>query len=61
MEETVESQLSTVRYILCKLFPEAVSINVFIDSDGIQVDPCFRTNLKDTSMRNVSGDWVKKG
>jgi len=57
---TIEERISTIHYTLKDMFPEATSVNVFVNSEGINVTPIYRTNISGYSMRNVSGNWIKK-
>jgi hypothetical protein len=57
---TVEERISTIHYTLKDMFPEATSVNVFVNSEGINVTPVYRTNISGYSMKNISGNWIKK-
>jgi hypothetical protein len=58
--QNVEERLSTIQFILKELFPEAIGVNVHVNSEGITVSPEFRTNVVGYSMRNICGNWIKK-
>jgi D-serine dehydratase len=59
-QQTVEERIATIQFIIKELFPEAVSVNIFINSQGIDVTPHYKTLLKDYSIQNISGNWVRK-
>jgi hypothetical protein len=60
MEQTVEERISTLHYCIKELFPDAVSVNIHVTSEGISVFPEFRTNISGYTMKNISGKWIKK-
>lgn len=55
MEETINQ----IHNMIKETFPEAVSVNIFVNSQGIDVKPVYLTNIKGHSMRNINGEWVK--
>jgi hypothetical protein len=57
---TVEERISTIHYMLKDMFPDAVNVSVFVNSEGIDVTPVYRTNISGHSMKSISGNWVKK-
>jgi hypothetical protein len=60
MGQTIEERISTIQFILKEMFPEAESVTVFVNCEGIQVKPEFRTNIVDCSRQNISGNWIKQ-
>jgi hypothetical protein len=59
-KKPMEDRISTIHYIIKDMFPEAVSVTVFVNSEGIDVTPVYRTNISGHSMKSISGNWVKK-
>lgn len=57
---TVEERMSAIHYTLKDMFPEAISVSVFVNSEGIDITPAYKTNVSGYSMKNISGNWVKK-
>lgn len=60
VKQTIEERISTVHFILKDMFPEAISIQVLVNSEGIGVSPNYKTNVSGFSIKNVSGNWIKK-
>lgn len=56
----MEDRISTIHYIIKEVFPEAVSVTVFVNSEGIRVTPHFVTNANGFSMQTITGTWIKK-
>jgi hypothetical protein len=57
--KTTEERISEIHADIKALFPDATSVNVFVNSEGIDVQPTYKTELSGYSMRNISGKWVK--
>ena len=57
---TVEERISTIHYVLKDMFPEAVSVSVFVSGEGIDVTPVYKTNISGNCMKTISGNWIKK-
>ena len=57
---TVEERISTIHYMLKDMFPDAVNVSVFVNSEGIRVTPHFVTNANGFSMQTITGTWIKK-
>jgi hypothetical protein len=60
MEQTMEERISTIHFMLKDMFPDATSVRVFANSEGIDVIPTFKTNISNFSMKTITGKWVKK-
>lgn len=56
----MEEQINKIHEIIKNLYPSAASVNVLINSKGIEVIPVYKTNISGYSMQNISGDWIKK-
>ncbi|CAI6072792.1 hypothetical protein [Cohnella sp. JJ-181] len=56
----METQIQIVHAMLKEMFPEAVAVNVFVNVEGIRVEPQYRTNLCGLSMRMINGKWTEK-
>lgn len=57
---SMEDQINQIHETIKNLYPEAVSVNIFVNSQGIEVTPEFRTNVSGCSMQTITGKWVKK-
>jgi hypothetical protein len=53
--ETIKNLHETIK----NLYPNAVSIKLFINYYSIEVAPEYRINLDGISMKTLSGEWVK--
>lgn len=59
MTKSTEERISEIHARIKALFPGAVSVSVFVNQEGIDVQPTFKTDLSGYSMRDISGKWVK--
>ncbi len=55
----IEAKIQKLHEQIKNIFPDAVSVEIFVNDNGITVRPDYRTNLT-YSMKNISGEWVKK-
>ncbi len=60
MEQTVEERIGTLHFIIKEMFPDAVSVNILVNGEGIDVTPNFKTNTIGYSMKTITGRWIKK-
>lgn len=58
--DLLEEKIQVVHEVLKNLFPDAVSIEVFVNCEGITVAPNFKTNISGFSMQTVTRKWVQK-
>ena len=56
----MEEKINYVHELIKELYPEAVAVRIFVNSQGIEVTPEYRTNAKDYSMQNINGEWIKR-
>lgn len=56
----MEEKIGKLHEMIKEIFPDAVSVKVFANCEGIDVTPDYKTNLADYAMRNISGEWVKR-
>lgn len=56
----VEHQIHELYVQIRELFPDAVRVDIVVDSSGITVTPRYMTDLKGFSMQNIRGEWIKK-
>lgn len=56
----IEAAINTIHEIIKKTFPRSVSVKVFVNSRGLEVEPFYRTNISGYSMRTITGAWVKR-
>lgn len=57
----MEKKINEIHEMIKELFPEAVAVHVFVNSEGIDVKPTYKTDLTTYSMRRIDGKWVTKG
>lgn len=57
----MENDLDNIHAYIKDLFPDAVAVRIFVNSEGIEVNPEYRTNTNGYSMRNINGKFVKTG
>lgn len=55
-----EEKIAELHERIKELFPDAVAVKVFVNSQGIEVKPEFRTNIDGYSMKTITGEWVQK-
>jgi hypothetical protein len=53
------SEREEVKKLLIKMFPEAATVEVFLNSQEIQIVPTYIIP-REFTMRDVSGNWIKK-
>lgn len=56
----IEDKIQKLHEQIKEIFPDAVSVEIFVNNDGIKVNPRYEANLKNYSMKNITGKWVKK-
>lgn len=56
----MEEKVQVLHAVIKDMFPDAVLVNVVVNSEGIAVDANFRTNLSGMSMKTITGNWVGK-
>ncbi len=56
----MEEKINYVHELIKELYPEAVAVRIFVNSQGIEVTPEYKTNIKDYSMQNINGEWIKR-
>ena len=56
----MEEKINYIHELIKELYPEAVAVRIFVNSQGIEVTPEYRTNVKDYSMQNINGEWIKR-
>ncbi len=56
----MEVRIQELHKQIKELFPDAVSVKIFVNADGIEVTPNFRTDLENYTMKTITGRWVAK-
>lgn len=41
-------------------YPDAVSVNIFVNYQGIDIDKKYRKKVEGASYKTLSGEWVKE-
>lgn len=60
MNGNVEEKIQELHKQIIDLFPDAVGVEIFVNSYEISVEPSYKTDLKNVSMQTLSGKWVNK-
>lgn len=55
----MEEKINTIYELIKELYPDAVLVTVEVNSQGIEVNPRYKTNVKGFTMRTISDKWVK--
>jgi len=56
----LEQKIQILHALIKEMFPDAVSVSVIVNCEGILVEPSFRTNLSGYSMMSICGKWIEK-
>lgn len=54
---SMENKINEVHELIKEICPDAVAIKIFANAQGITFNPEYKTNLKDYSMRTITGEW----
>lgn len=61
MNETMNDYIALLRSDALKMFPGAVSVEIFINAEGVTVTPRYRGQLNGISVREIDGKtWCTK-
>ncbi len=61
MSETMNDYIALLRSDALKTFPGAVSVEIFINAEGVNVTPRYRGQLNGISMQEIDGKtWCTK-
>lgn len=52
-----ENLMFRVKEACKKLYPDAVSVSIFISSEEVEVKPCYKGELNGFSMQTLDGGW----
>ena len=56
--KSMESKINQLHEMIKELFPDADSVKICVNSQGIEVHPNYRTNISGYSMRTITGKWI---
>jgi hypothetical protein len=56
----MEEKINELHEKIKEMFPDAVYVKIEVNPDGIKVEPLFKTNLKNCSMRTITGKWITR-
>ncbi len=56
----MEEQINKIHEIIKELYHGAVSVNIFVSRQGIEVNPVYKTNISGYSMQDINGNWINK-
>lgn len=56
----LEARIDDIHQNIKGLFPDAVSVVILVNSQGIEVTTNYRANLVDCTMRTITGKWIDK-
>lgn len=52
--------MSTIKHMMLEHFPDAVCVEIFVNSDGVEIKPKYKGELSEYSMKTISGNWCSK-
>jgi len=55
----MEEKLNYIHELIKEIYPEAVRVDISVNSSGIEVYPQYRTNIDGYSMQTITGQWIK--
>lgn len=55
----MEEKINKLHEMIKEIYPEAVSVKILVNSEGIEVNPEYRTNIRGYTMKNICGEWIK--
>ncbi len=56
----MKEKLNQIHEIIKELYPDAVSVTVFVNNEGLEVSPKYRANLTKYSMETITGNWINR-
>ena len=56
----MEEKINQLHQLIKEIYPDAVFVEVIVNSNGIEVNTKFKTNISDFTMQNISGGWIKR-
>ncbi|MDQ0174451.1 hypothetical protein [Bacillus chungangensis] len=56
----MEKKVRTLHEMIKSNFPDAVAVRIFVNSEGIEVSPEYRTNADGYSMQKINGHWINR-
>jgi len=56
----MEEKIQKLHEIILEMFPDAALVSIEVNSDGIEVNARYRTNLMEICMKNIHGKWIKR-
>jgi len=56
----MEEKINQLHQLIKDIFPDAVYVEVIVNSQEIQVNPKFKTNVSEFTMKTITGKWVKR-
>ena len=54
----MDEQIKELHERIKGIFKGAASVKIFVNSEGITVEPCYRSGMP-YSMRDINRDWIE--
>ena len=55
----MEEKINYIHELIKEIYPEAVAVRIFVNYQGIEVTPEYKTNISGYTMQNINEDWIK--
>jgi len=55
----MEEKINYIHELIKEIYGEAVAVRIFVNCQGIEVTPEYKTNATGYTMQNINGDWIK--
>jgi len=55
----VEEKINYIHELIKEIYSDAISVRIFVNNQGIEVNPQYRTNVNGYSMQTINGKWIK--
>jgi hypothetical protein len=60
-EEEIQQTVDAIYSLVKRAWGNAAAVKIFVNAEGITVEPRIRSEISGFTMRNIGGDWIKKG
>ena len=60
MNDLINDYIALLRADALKMFPGATSVSIFINVEGVSVQPSYNGQLCGKSMQTIDGGWCSK-
>lgn len=56
----MEEKIDKIHQLIKEVFPDAILVEVIVNTNGIEVKPRFRTNVSEYTMQTITGKWINR-